>query len=272
MVIVMTRSGSSMPEESLQLFRLHRDSFIPYYQQIANQIRDFIKSNREGIAGRPFWSEGEVAERLGISKMTVRQAFQILRGEGLLIIEKGRRPVIGSGHAGKDFQQLRGFTEEMSRRGLRSSSKLLALEVQKADLETANALRLKRNQEVFCVERLRYANEDLVGLENTYLPYHFFHGLEKHNLQEHSLYSTIESQYGIKLSWSEEELRSIATTEIEATLLKIPPGFPLLCMRRTVYDTRDVPIEHTISLFRGDRYSAVVVSRRNEGSVHSTGS
>lgn len=268
----MQESTERVPAETFPPIDLHRNSFVPYYQQIANQIRHFINTNKEGIVGRTFWSEGEVAEKLAISKMTVRQAFQILRGEGLLVVEKGRRPVIGSGLARKDFQQLRGFTEEMSRRGLRPSSKLLAMQVQKADSKTASALRLKRNQEVFCIERLRYANEDLVGLETTYLPYHFFHGLEKLNLQERSLYSIIESQYGIKLSWSEEELRSIAATEREASLLKIPPGFPLFCMRRTVYDTRDTPIEHGISLFRGDRYSAIVVSRRSGGSVHSTGS
>lgn len=268
----MRNSVDFSPADNFPFVDLHRGSFVPYYQQIANQIRHFIKSQQKVIAGQPFWSEGEVAERLAISKMTVRQAFQILRGEGLLVIEKGKRPVIGSERAGKDFQRLQGFTEEMSRRGLKPSSKLLALQVQKADSETTNALRLKRNQEVLYIQRLRYADQELVGLETAFLPYHFFHGLEKLNLQEVSLYATIESQFGINLSWSEEELRAIAATEKEASLLKIPPGFPLFCMRRTVYDTRDMPIEHGISLFRGDRYSAIVVYHRKRGGVHSTGS
>lgn len=256
-------------DESFPSMNLHRDSFVPYYQQIANQIRQFIKSHQEGIVGKPFWSEGEIAERLGISKMTVRQAFQILRGEGLLVIEKGRRPVIGSGRVGKDFQELQGFTEEMLRRGMKPSSKLLEMEVREPDSETANALRLKRNQKVYCIKRLRFADGQLVGLETTYIPCHFFHGIEKHNLQKDSLYSIIEGQYGISLNWSEEELQAIAATEKEASLLKIPPGFPLFCMRRTVYDIRSTPIEHGVSLFRGDRYSALVTSRRKTSSSRS---
>lgn len=268
----MRRSSVRFPEDIFPDIKLHRDSFVPFYQQIANQIRHFIKTSQDDIVGSSFWSEGEVAERLEISKMTVRQAFQTLRKEGLLVIEKGRRPVIGSGHAGKDFQQLRGFTEEMSQRGLRPSSKLLALEAQKPDSDTANALRLKRTQDVFCIKRLRFVDNELAGLETTYIPYHFFHGLDKQDLEKNSLYSIIEGQYGISLSWSEEEIRAIAATEKEASLLKIPPGFPLFYMRRTVYDTRSTPIEHGVSLFRGDRYSAIVVSRRKSATPGIVGS
>lgn len=261
----MRNSSEHLLEDSFPSINLHRDSFVPYYQQIANQVRHFIKSHQESIVGKPFWSEGEIAERLAISKMTVRQAFQVLRGEGLLVIEKGRRPVIGSGRAGKDFQQLHSFTEEMLRRGVKPSSKILTMGVIEPDSETTNALRLKRNQKVFCIKRLRFADEELVGLETTHLPYHFFHGIEKHDLEKGSLYAIIEGQYGISLNWSEEELQAIAATEKEATLLKIPPGFPLFCMRRIVYDTRGTPIERGVSLFRGDRYSAIVVSRRKGG-------
>jgi GntR family transcriptional regulator, N-acetylglucosamine utilization regulator len=267
----MRNSANRLPEDSFQPINLLRDSFVPYYQQIANQVRHFIKSHQEGIVGRPFWSEGEIAERLAISKMTVRQAFQILRGEGLLVIEKGKRPVIGSGHASKDFQELHGFSEEMSRRGMKPSSKILATEVREPDADTASALLLKRNQKVFCIKRLRFADDQLVGLETTNLPYHFFPGIEKHDLEKGSLYAIIEGQYGISLNRSEEDLQAIAAKEKEASLLKIPPGFPLFCMRRTVYDARGTPIEHGVSLFRGDRYSAIVVSRRKAASVRLRG-
>lgn len=258
----MGQARDQLREERPPAINIHRDSYVPYYQQIANQIRHYIKSNQKNVAGQPFWSEGEVAEQLGISKMTVRQAFQILRGEGLLVIEKGRRPVIGSGRASKNFQELHSFTEEMLRRGMKASSKILSMHVSEPDPEATNALRLKRNQKVFCVKRLRFADGELVGLETTNLPYHLFHGIEKHDLERGSLYSIIEGHYGISLNWSEEELQAVAATEKEARLLKVRRGFPLFCMRRTVYDNRGTPIESGISLFRSDRYSATVVSRR----------
>src|SRR6202048_2620655 len=115
--------------------------FIPYYEQIAEQIRKMILSN-ELLAGQNYYSEGEIARSLGISKMPVRQAFQKLRSEGLLVIARGKRPVIGAGRVPWDFQQLRGFSEEMSRRGLVPSATLLSLRVEEVQGEAAVALGL----------------------------------------------------------------------------------------------------------------------------------
>ena len=119
--------GEAPKTESLGLV-IDNASFVPYYEQIVDQVRTLIKGG-EIHEGEVFCSEGEVARTLGISKMPVRQAFQKLRSEGLLIMAKGKRPIIGSGRVPWDFQQLRGFSEEMRRRGLVPSAKVLTLEL-----------------------------------------------------------------------------------------------------------------------------------------------
>ena len=102
---------------------LDAGSFVPYYEQIVAQIRNAIRIGRLR-AGASFYSEGEIARSLGISKMPVRQAFQKLRDEGLLIIQQGKKPVIGSERVPWDFQRLRGFSEEMLRKGLTPSARV----------------------------------------------------------------------------------------------------------------------------------------------------
>ena len=86
--------GVAPKAESLGLV-IDGASFVPYYEQIVDRVRNLIK---DGVfhEGEIFCSEGEVARTLGISKMPVRQAFQKLRSEGLLIMAKGKRPIIGS--------------------------------------------------------------------------------------------------------------------------------------------------------------------------------
>src|ERR1700744_5405367 len=83
---------------------LDADSFVPYYEQIVAQIRNAIRIGRLR-AGSNFYSEGEIARSLGISKMPVRQAFQKLRDEGLLVIQQGKKPVIGTQRVPWDFQR-----------------------------------------------------------------------------------------------------------------------------------------------------------------------
>ncbi|HLX73907.1 MAG TPA: GntR family transcriptional regulator, partial [Terriglobales bacterium] len=60
--------------EQLKL-ALDGSSFVPFYEQIVNQVRALVKDGNLQ-EGQTFCSEGEIARLLGISKMPVRQAFQ----------------------------------------------------------------------------------------------------------------------------------------------------------------------------------------------------
>jgi GntR family transcriptional regulator len=240
---------------------LERGSYVPYYRQIRDQVEALIKAGKLK-PGQVIFSEGACATKLGVSKMTVRQAFQALRSEGLLIIEKGKRPMISTGRIQKDFQKLRGFTAEMTRRGLKPSSKVLQFEKAAPDAATANLLRLWRNDEVYRVRRLRYADKEIVGLETILLPARMFPDLAKTDLENQSLYALMETRYAIAVEWSEEELEAIPAEKDDAKVLQVPTGFPLFSMRRIVFAKDDIPVEYGHSLFRGDRYTASVISHR----------
>ena len=240
---------------------LERGSYVPYYRQIRDQVEALIKAGKLK-PGQVIFSEGACATKLGVSKMTVRQAFQSLRSEGLLIIEKGKRPMISTGRIQKDFQKLRGFTAEMTRRGLKPSSRVLQFEKAAPDAATANLLRLWRNDEVYRVRRLRYADKEIVGLETILLPARMFPDLAKTDLENQSLYGLMETRYAIAVEWSEEELEAIPAEKDDAKVLQVSPGFPLFSMRRIVFAKDDIPVEYGHSLFRGDRYTASVISHR----------
>lgn len=251
------RSSGPLPLD----LHVETGSYVPYYQQIVEQVRAHIKSGalREGEV---FHSEGEVAAALGISKMPVRQAFLKLRAEGLLHIAKGKRPVIGSSQLPWDFQQLRGFSEEMRRRGLVPSARVLDLKRAGADAETAQSLRLKAGEPVYSLRRLRYVNSEPVALVTSYIPVALFPDLEKQDLGKSSLYAIFERTYRRKLNWAEEEIGATTATEEVARILDTTAGKPLLFVRETTFDIHRTAIEHSHSLLRADRYKARVVSVR----------
>ena len=241
---------------------LDHHSYVPYYQQFVEQIRELAKAGQVK-EGETFWSETDVSRHLGISKMPVRQAYQKLRSEGLLIIEKGKRPVIGSGRLPWNFQELRGFSEEMRRRGLLPSARVLSKKIVKAKGEVAQALRLEDGESVYSIKRLRLVNGDPVAVVTSYLPARLFPNIEKQNLEERSLYAIFENVYKRKLNWAEESIGAVSALEDEATILETAPGSALLLIRETTYDSDRVAIEYSRSLLRGDRYTASVISVRN---------
>jgi GntR family transcriptional regulator len=246
--------------ESLGL-SLDYHSFVPYYEQIVDQVRALIKKNKIK-EGETFCSEGEIARALSISKMPVRQAFQKLRSEGHLLITRGKRPRIGSGRVPWNFQQLRGFSEEMRRRGLIPSAQLLSLELQEPTLEVAQIMKLMPGEQVYLLRRLRFVNGDPVALVTSHLPARIFAGIEKLDLEGQSLYLIFEQTYKRKLHWAEEVIGAGVVSEEDGHVLHAQPGSALLIIKETTYDTHNVVIEYSVSLLRADRYTATVISVR----------
>jgi GntR family transcriptional regulator len=247
---------------------LDSNSFVPYYEQIVDQVRSLIKKNKLK-QGQTFCSEGDIAQLLGVSKMPVRQAFQKLRSEGLLVIAKGKRPIIGSGRVPWNFQQLRGFSEEMRRRGLVPSAKLLSMKLIEPELEVAQALKLSPEERVYCATRLRLVNGDPVAVVTSYLPARIFTGIDHQDLEKQSLYHIFEHSYKRKLHSAEEVIGASVAGEEEAGVLEASIGIPILVIKETSYDTQDIAIEYSVSLLRGDRYTARVISVRHVNSIES---
>jgi GntR family transcriptional regulator, N-acetylglucosamine utilization regulator len=235
--------------------------------QIVDRVRELI--NKDKLKeGQIFCSEGEVAQALKISKMPVRQAFQKLRSEGLLVIVKGKRPVVGSGRVPWNFQQLRGFSEEMRRRGLNPSARVLSIGLEDPDLEVAQALKLTPGERIYRAKRLRSVNGEPVAVVTSYLPARIFAGIDKLDLEKQSLYFIFEHSYKRQLQCAEEVIGAVVAREEEAEILQTSVGNALLMIRETTYDSQNVPIEYSLSLLRGDRYTASVISvRKTEAGV-----
>jgi GntR family transcriptional regulator len=258
-----TNSIPSLPSATAEKLNLTLDnhSFVPYYAQIVDHIRALVKQNKLK-EGQVFCSEGDIARTLGISKMPVRQAFQKLRSEGLLLIAKGKRPVIGSGRVPWNFQQLRGFSEEMRRRGLVPSAQLLAMNLVEPELEVAQALKLTPEEKAYSVKRLRFVNAEPVAVVTSFLPARIFVGIDKQDLEKQSLYQIFERSYNRKLQWAEESIGAVTASGDDAHVLQAEIGSPLLLIKETTYDEQNIPIEYSVSLLRGDRYTASVISVR----------
>lgn len=241
--------------------RLDPDVFTPYYQQIVDQVRALVKSGavKEGDV---FYSEGEVARLLGISKMPVRQAFSKLRAEGLLVVERGKKPLVGSERVPWDFRRLHGFSEEMKRRGLESSNKVLSLVRIPADPEIAEALRIKPSDAVYRLERLYYVSGEPVAIVTSYLSAGLFPRLEDQALENASLYRIFENVYKQRLKWGEEEIGAVTASRKHAAIMGTKPNEALLFVRETTYDVHNTPIEYSESLLRADRYTVTVKSIR----------
>ena len=121
-------------------FTLDTDAGRPAYQQIETQVADAIADGTLGPGDR-LPPERELALRLGVSRMTVRQAFDALARRGLVERGVGRGTFVSAPRVDIDRRaHVAGFTEQMESAGLEAAATVLSAEVVGAPAAIARAL------------------------------------------------------------------------------------------------------------------------------------
>ncbi len=238
--------------------RIERASAVPIYYQIQQHFRDLIESGRlrPGDALPP---ESLLASRLGVSKMTVRQAMRELEVAGLITRSRGRGTFVAFPRMRHELRRLTGFTEDVSARGMVPGAQVLFFGEVPASSDVAGPLGLDPGARVLRVRRLRLADGKPAALHDSYL-----RGVrvDRQALERSgSLYALLEAQ-GVRLAEAEETIEAVAATRQEARWLGLKAGAPLLLVSRTVYAETGQPVEFVRALYRADFYRYSVRLRR----------
>lgn len=241
--------------------KLNRHSFTPLYHQIEQALRQQIESG--ALKPGHGLSERELSEQFGVSRMTARQALRALREDDLLHSERGRGTFVTEPKLNVQTRHLLGFTEDMRRRGLKASSRIIRFSRFKPDETLRRQLQLHSDDEVWEISRLRLADRIPMACETGFVPVRLCPRLKRAEVERGSLYRLIEQVYELRISRADEILTAECATREEAELLSIKPRAPVLVVERTVYAADGTPIEVVRSVYRGDRYQAAIQLRRS---------
>lgn len=225
------------------------------YYQIEEDIRRKID---QGIfmRGAPIPSERELSETYGVSRMTVRQAVSNMVRNRLLYREKGRGTFVAEQKFEQPLQGVTSFSEDMKRRGLSSHNELLTFETRMPDETTRELLDLNE-EEVYHLKRIRYADDEPMAIEETFIPVRLFPELDARRLEELSFYEYIETETEQSIGRARQTIEAgIAGTE-EAEPLAIQEGDAILQIERVGYLSTGSPFERNISIYRSDRYKFI---------------
>jgi len=236
---------------------LDKGSFTPIYFQIQTQLLNKIKAGQLR-AGDPLPSEEELGRIFSVSRMTARHALQALKSQGFASRHKGQGTFVSQPRVEKDIAHLSGFTAEMRALGMQPTSRILQSEIIPAEAAVASRLGMPLGSPIFHLRRLRSADDLPVAIEDVWLSQQLFPGIGQLDFARLSLYQTLREQYGIRVSRADEVIESRSASRREAELLQIAPRSSLLVISRTLWSVDGKPVESAHSLYRGDRYRAVL--------------
>jgi len=247
---------------------LDKSSPDPVYLQIAASIKNLLLTGKITM-GTAFPPEHALAKQFGVSRMTMRQANDVLEREGLIERKRGRGTFAVQNRLIKQEQETRSFSEEIRRRGGVPSSRLISFQTRDASPADAAEFGIEAGAPLYVIDRVRLADGVPMALESVRIPAARCPNLERFNIVDHSLYQIFEEHYGVELARSEEEVSAIIPQKMHRKALGVPKDVAILLVKRRTFTNDGKLFELASDAYRGDMYVAMVQSMRSKKSKSS---
>ncbi len=241
-------------------FTIDHKSPVPLHIQTEALLRKVIKQPQYQ-KGKHLPNEMELAQKLNISRGTLRQAINKLVYEGLLIRKKGLGTKVNNMVSSRAFNWL-SFSQEMAVRGIAIKNFDLQLSWVKPEETVANFFEIRSNKKVLKLERLRGREEGPFVYFVSY--FHPRIGLTGEEDFKRPLYEILEKDYQVVANLSKEEISARTADKFLAGKLQLDAGSPVLFRKRFVFDQVERPIEYNLGFYRADSFIYTIESRREQ--------
>lgn len=235
------------------------------YRRVAADLGREIGEGRYASGGR-LPAEGELAERYGVSRGTIRQAMAVLRTEGLVASRRGTRRVVIGTPRPQSFGELLSFTRWAHSTGEEPGGLIVATDTRPADATECAQLRLPEGTEVYEVRRLRTLSGRPVMVERTVYPPVVGELLAGLPAAPGSYTVALETR-GVLFADAQHTIDLCRAGDEDARLLGCRTGDPLLRERRCSTDPAGTPIEWSDDRYLPETVAFTVHSSAASGSL-----
>ncbi|WP_412050182.1 GntR family transcriptional regulator [Hoeflea sp. Naph1] len=226
----------------------------PVYRRIASALEADIAAGKLNV-GDKLPSERVMAEELGISRMTARQALQHLTARGILVTRTGHGTFVGRPVIQQKLSTLSGFTEEIEQQGRHASSVVMEFGAHKADDLCSVALNLPLGGDVYRLVRVRLVDGEPVAMETTEIRANVAPGLlDVADFASESLYAILREHYHVLPASAEQTLQAALSSPAVSRTLQLGEHAPVLELTRRTCDANGNPFEYVRSVYRGDSF------------------
>lgn len=226
---------------------------VPLYHQIYLLLRDEIVSGQ-----RPFGTlvptEQELSRVYGVSRITTRRALDEL-AQNRLVARKRRvgTRIIFQPPSPPMEASIEHALDSLLTLGRTTKVRLVELSQEEAAPPVTDALGLKLHEKVERAVRVRWLDDQPLGVVVSYVPARFGKVFSRAELESTPMLVLIE-QAGFKIGTADQTISATSADATLAALLDVEIRAPILRIGRTVYSDAGEAILYTLAQYRSDRY------------------
>lgn len=232
--------------------QLDRRSPLPLWAQITDDLRRRVAG---GEFDRRFPTDAQLSADYGVSRQTAREAVRRLQQDGLIVRTRGRGTTLSRIPLEQPLHSLYSMATSLRAQGVAERVEVRERTIQPVDQADATVLGLEQGDEVLYVERLRFADQEPISLERSWLPAAVGRGLLDVDLGG-GLYDALAVHCGVRATGGWERIQPVVPSRAVRRLLRLPEGVAAFAIERLARAGEE-PVELRRSLVRGDRYSFV---------------
>jgi GntR family transcriptional regulator len=237
----------------LPIIPANPNSPIPLYHQVETSLRALIQAGhlRPGDLLPP---EIDLARAYGVGRHTMRMALSRLTDDRLISRRAGRGTIVSAQGERAQFFLDRSFTRQMADMGRAARSHVLQAFTGTIDDNAPPALRERLGAPAFFLMRLRFGDDEPIGVQKSTIVTDQCPGLERYDFTTESLYDVLLREYRLAVAEIVHTVSATVADDLKAELLHVSEGDPLLVVSTVALLAGGTAIEQTTSYYRADRY------------------
>lgn len=237
----------------------------PAYQLLRERLRKEIAAGRYSDGTR-LPTESELAARHGLSRQTVRRAFQDLVAEGTVYRVPGRGSYARD-QGGRYLRQL-GSIEDLMSLSVDTTMEVIAGLHRGVDIDAAS--RLRQDGDVVHTVRIRRVHDGIpFGYTTVHLPPAVARPvlgspqLTTGAVSTHTVIGLLGPHLKSPIAEAAQSITVVPADDPTADAIDCPPGHPMLRVDRLYTDHQGRPVELAVSQFLPEQYTYRVTLRRS---------
>ncbi|MGP5071197.1 GntR family transcriptional regulator [Arthrobacter rhombi] len=223
---------------------------VPLWQSVQDQLQERIG---RGEFADGFPGEMALADEYEVSRSTIRSALAPLRRAGLLSAQRGRQSSVVNVVDEQRFGPVYSLFAAVENAGMTQRSVVEIAELRRSATAAAH-LGLDADADLVFISRTRYADRDVIAVDDTWLPANVAAPVLGADLSHTALYEVLRRECSITLSAGHETLHALAADAQQSRRLACPAGTAVFFIERLGL-AGEQAVEWRETLIRGDRFT-----------------